>query len=125
MTDATNCMTITSAMIAPIVFNALTNYETLHRELKTELVDKLNSEITVRFIDKILRRKKKVVTEDNIFYFLYDEGNFLSEDGWRYTQSLRTLGRLVELHEFVNAFDGIESIVRLSESDVALIKRYL
>ena len=118
-------MTITSAMIAPIVFNALNNYETLHRKLKTELVEKLNSEITVRYIDKLLRRKKKTVTEDNIFYFLYDEGNFLSEDGWRYTQSLRTLGRLAELYEFVNAFDGIDTIVRLSESDVALIKRYL
>lgn len=122
--DSKNCMVFRSDLIAPMIFQALTNYEDIHTNLKEELIKKLNSKIKLRFIDRILGREKKVVTNDNIFDFLY-EGYFLSDDGVKYVRSVRKLNRFVELYEFVTAFEQINSSVHLSEEDIELIKEYV
>jgi len=121
--DSKNCIVFRSDLIAPMIFQALSNYEDIHTNLKAELIKKLNSKIKLGFIDRILGREKKVVTNDNIFDFLY-EGYFLSDDGVKYVRSVRKLNRFVELYEFVTAFEQINSSVHLSEEDITLIKEY-
>lgn len=122
--DSKNCMVFRSDLIAPMILQALTNYEDLHANLKAELIKKLNDEVKLGFIDRILGREKKVVTNDNIFEFLY-EGYFLSDDGVKYVRSARKLNRFVELYEFVTAFEQINSSAHLSEEDIQLIKEYV
>ena len=122
--DSKNCIVFRSDLIAPMIFQALSNYEDIHTNLKAELIKKLNSKIKLGFIDRILGREKKVVTNDNIFDFLY-EGYFLSDDGVKYVRSVRKLNRFVELYEFVTAFEQINSSVHLSEEDITLIKEYV
>lgn len=111
-------------MDSDIAVDALTNYEDLHANLKAELIKKLNDEVKLGFIDRILGREKKVVTNDNIFEFLYEE-HFLSDDGVKYVRSARKLNRFVELYEFVTAFEQINSSAHLSEEDIQLIKEYV
>lgn len=122
--DSKNCIVFRSDLIAPMIFQALSNYEDIHTNLKAELIKKLNSKIKLGFIDRILGREKKVVTNDNIFDFLY-ECYFLSDDGVKYVRSVRKLNRFVELYEFVTAFEQINSSVHLSEEDIKLIKEYV